>query len=829
MLKMGTTHRSDYELHSSDRLRTPTRSMMRLRGWRLGYLPRGMAILFACGLVAIALDASLFHFVTTSVADATRAAVKARGELDQVAVAHDALIDAEGAVRGLLLTGRAEELEPYSPARDRADGALRALLALSHDSADAQAQIDTFARLARERLDNLGRVVDAYRAGDRARALDILAAGRAGSDELRALAGARKAVLDQRIDALTADRERIVGSALAANAIAALTAIGILVFFAVITARHLSRRHRLEQKIQSSNLELEGLVAKRTQELEHTAASLRAELAHREQQEQMLRESEERFRLLIAGVKDYAIFRLDPQGYITSWNAGAERIKGYSADEIIGKHLSIFYTQEDRNAGAPHHALQTAMKEGKYEAEAVRVRKDGTRFIANVMLDALRDDRGRLVGFAKITRDVTERHQQQAALEEARLALAQSQKMEALGQLSGGIAHDFNNLLHVIKNASAILERRLDGSTPELREVLDMIDRSADRAAKLTQRLLAFSRRQPLQPQRIDPQKLVRDMEPLLKSALGASIELEFAGRKGVWPVSVDPSQLETAILNLAVNARDAMPNGGKLILETTNAYIDEEYVRAHEDAKRGEYALISITDTGTGMTPEVIAKAFEPFFTTKEIGQGTGLGLSQVYGFIKQSGGHVAIDSEVGNGTTIRLYLPRLSAAVPEVREEVHAVASAPVTETILLVEDEADVRSFTATALSELGYKVLTAADASSALAVLASSPQVDLLFTDVGLPNGVDGRQLVDEARKRWPALKVLFTTGYARSSIVHHGRLDPGVELIVKPFSEASLANRIRKILDGARPAASPERVAQGETRIAPQGQTREQRA
>jgi signal transduction histidine kinase len=436
------------------------------------------------------------------------------------------------------------------------------------------------------------------------------------------------------------------------------------------------------------------------------------------------------------------------------------------------------------------------------------VRNDGKRFVANVVIDALRDDSGRLAGFAKITRDVTERHHQQAELEEARLALAQSQKMEALGQLSGGIAHDFNNLLHVIKNAATILRRRLPEANADLRGAIEMIERSADRAANLTQRLLAFSRRQPLQPQRLDPYELVSGIAPLLKSALGESIELQIQGGKGTWPVSVDPSQMETALLNLAVNARDAMAKGGKLTVEITNAYVDEEYASAHEDAKPGEYALIAVTDTGTGMTPEVIAKAFEPFFTTKELGQGTGLGLSQVYGFIKQSGGHVAIESEVGRGTTVRLYLPRVTAAAtaPEAREHAEALPSRPADETILLVEDEDDVRSFTANVLSDQGYRVLTARDASSALAVLASSPKVDLLFTDVGLPNGIDGRQLVEEARQRWPDLEVLFTTGYARTALTHYGRLDPGIELIVKPFSEASLTRRIRKVLDARRRAA-----------------------
>jgi PAS domain S-box-containing protein len=771
-------------------------------------VPRGLAIVFACGLIAIVLEALLFHYVTTSFSVWTQEGIAVRAQLDQLDSVEDALADVETAAQGYLLTGPTASLQPYSTAIARANKFLDALLAAPHSDANDRAQAEQYDSLARSRLDELARVVDAYRAGSRDRTLEVTAGDRTKIDQIRSLGGAREALLRERIYALRTQLQSLVRWSQIGNAVAAVIATAILIFFGLITTRHLLRRQRLEQRIQSSNIELERSVAQRTRELEDSAESLRNELASRERQERKLRESEERFRMLVAGVKDYAIFRLDTQGFVTSWNAGAERIKGYSADEIIGKHFSVFYTPEDRAAGVPQRALETAAREGKFEAESPRVRKDGSHFVANVVIDALRDDSGGLVGFAKITRDVTERHQHQAELEDARAALAQSQKMEALGQLSGGIAHDFNNLLHVIKNAAAILARRLAGQQPDLKRAIEMIERSADRAADLTQRLLAFSRRQPLQPQHVDPCQLVNGMTPLLRSALGESIELQIVGGKGLWPVSVDSSQMETALLNLAVNARDAMRNGGKLTIEVTNAYLDEEYALGHEDATAGEYALIAVTDTGTGMTPEVVAKAFEPFFTTKEIGHGTGLGLSQVYGFIQQSGGHVAIESEVGRGTTVRLYLPRLTAPAPEIRPHPEAEsepAHAP-TETILLVEDEDDVRAFTAAVLSERGYRVLTATDASSALAVLASSPKVDLLFTDVGLPNGVDGRQLVDEARRRWPDLKVLFTTGYARTALMHYGRLDPGIELIVKPFSESSLAKRIRKVLDGERAGA-----------------------
>jgi PAS domain S-box-containing protein len=515
--------------------------------------------------------------------------------------------------------------------------------------------------------------------------------------------------------------------------------------------------------------------------------------------EKSVQESAEQFRILVNGVTDYAIFKLDPRGYVESWNAGAERIKGYTAAEIVGKHFSRFYTEEDRNAGIPARALEIAQRDGKYEAEGWRVRKDGTRFWGSVVVDTLRDDSGRLIGFAKITRDATERLQHQQALIDAQAALAQSQKMEALGQLSGGIAHDFNNLLQVIKNGVELLQRRLQSVDHDVARYLEMIGRNVDRAASLTQRLLAFSRRQPLQPTPLNPNRLISEMTELLHSALGESVALETVLGSGTWAVSVDPNQLETALLNLGVNARDAMPQGGKLTIETSNAYLDETYAAAHQEVKAGQYAMIAVSDTGSGMTKEVAEKAFDPFFTTKQSGQGTGLGLSQVYGFIKQSGGHVKIYSEERAGTTVKLYLPRLTQGAPSAVREAEVVHEAPASGTILVVEDHDDVRAFTAELLRDLGYRVLVAPDARSALSLLEKEPIIDLLFTDVGLPDGINGRQLADTATARWPSLKVLFTTGYARNAIVHHGRLDPGVELILKPFTQAALAQKLRRVL------------------------------
>ena len=516
-----------------------------------------------------------------------------------------------------------------------------------------------------------------------------------------------------------------------------------------------------------------------------------------------LGESESRFRLLVKGVVDYAIFMLDREGRVTNWNTGAERIKGYAASEIIGQHFSRFYTEEDRAEGIPQRALATAVRTGKFEAEGWRVRKDGTRFWANVLIDAIRDDAGELIGFAKVTRDMTERR----AVEER---LRQAQKMEAIGQLTGGVAHDFNILLTVIFGNLETLQRRLpEKDDDDLRRLVEGAIRGATRAAQLTHRLLAFSRRQPLEPKPVNLNRLVAAASELLQRTLGERVAVETVLGAGLWWVQVDPSQLESALLNLAVNARDAMPEGGKLTIETANTYLDEAYAAGQDDLAPGQYVLLAVSDTGTGMSKEIIVRAFEPFFTTKAPGEGTGLGLSQVYGFIKQSGGHVKIYSEPGEGTTVKLYLPRLATA-PGQGESAETGPMAPMArrgETILVVVDDDDVRAHSVDILRELGYRVIAAPDGPSALRILESEPEIRLIFTDIGLPGGLNGRHLAEEARRRYPALRVLYTTAYARNAILHQGRLEPGVDVVLKPFTYAALAAKIREVLD--RPFKSAE--------------------
>jgi signal transduction histidine kinase/DNA-binding response OmpR family regulator len=386
--------------------------------------------------------------------------------------------------------------------------------------------------------------------------------------------------------------------------------------------------------------------------------------------------------------------------------------------------------------------------------------------------------------------------------------LRQSQKMEAIGQLTGGLAHDFNNMLAVVIGSVNLAKRRLGGvDQPDAIRYLDSALEGAEHAATLTHRLLAFSRRQPLAPEPLDPNKMVSGMAEMLRRTLGEQVHLEAVFAGGLWRAFVDPSQLETTILNLALNARDAMPEGGKLTIETSNAYLDEEYAAREVGIPPGQYVLVAVTDTGAGMNREVIERAFDPFFTTKPAGRGTGLGLSQVYGFVRQSGGHVKIYSEAGHGTTVKIYLPRHhgAAEASDAPAPARATPRGEKKETILVVEDDARVRALTADTLKELGYSVLEADSAAAALRQLEMYPNVDLLFTDVVMPDA-NGRHLADEARRRRPQLQILFTTGYTRNAVVHNGVLDPGVELIVKPYSIDRLARKVRDLLDRREPGA-----------------------
>ncbi len=661
-------------------------------------------------------------------------------------------------------------------------------------------------------------------------------------------------------------------------------------------------RKNAEQSLNNLNQTLEERVEERTRQVEETFGKLH--------------ETERRFRMLVQGVTDYAIFMLDPKGVVTNWNPGAWRIKGYRADEIIGQHFSRFYTAEDRANGLPQRALATAAQEGRFEGEGWRVRKDGERFWASVVIDAIRDDAGELIGFAKVTRDITERRKVQEALVESaemargiidtaldafvqmdddgivlewnpqaeaifgwsraeavgrRLAaliipparrachqrgleqflrtgdgpmlgrrvqlqalrrdgaeitvelsvnarqhgqrcvfngfmrdvteklaaeaqLFHAQKMETIGQLTGGVAHDFNNLLTaIIGNLEVLAATVPEGSS--VSRSLEAALRAAWRGSSLTEHLLAFSRRQEIRPEIVNIDRLVRDLVFLCQKTVGEAIEIEVRSQEDLWTCRIDPGQFEAALLNLAANARDAMNRSGRLTITTENRAIGGKGIG---DLAGGEYVVVSVADTGCGMSDEVLARVFEPFFTTKEVGEGTGLGLSQVYGFARQAGGIARIESTPGVGTTVRLYLPRSEG---EIRHErtLNGLSRAPSgAATILVVEDDADVRDMIGGILSQLGYRTLVATTGAEALTRLRRERKVDLLFTDIVMPAGMSGIELARKARDLRPDLKILLSSGHAGDEIKSH-LLRGQFAFISKPYRTAALAAKLEEVL------------------------------
>jgi PAS domain S-box-containing protein len=498
---------------------------------------------------------------------------------------------------------------------------------------------------------------------------------------------------------------------------------------------------------------------------------------------------------LARGIVDSALdafVQIDEGGKVRDWNSQAEAIFGWPREAAIGRRFF-----ETIISGADRDELKAAARRfldsGKGELpgrrrEVIARRRDGKEFKAELSVTALKTREGFL--FNGFFRDLTEKI---AAADRIR----QTEKMEAVGQLTGGIAHDFNNILTVITGTIEILAEAVQ-KEPQLASIAKMIDDAATRGAELTQHLLAFARKQPLQPRETDVNTLIVDTAKLLRPTLGEQIEIESMFEDEICLATVDPNQLTTAILNLALNSRDAMPHGGKLILETSTVDLDEAYANANSDVRPGRYVLIAVSDTGAGIPPDMLDKVFEPFFTSKETGKGTGLGLSMVYGFVKQSAGHIKIYSEVGHGTTVKIYLPPGTGAsiAPELTGPTNVQGGI---ERILVVEDDGLVRDYVMTQLHSLGYRALPAANAAEALAIVDSDDAVDLLFTDVIMPGGMNGRQLADEVRRRRPRLRVLFTSGYTENAIIHHGRLDSGVLLLAKPYRKSDLARMIRTAL------------------------------
>ena len=516
------------------------------------------------------------------------------------------------------------------------------------------------------------------------------------------------------------------------------------------------------------------------------------DVTERHQQEAELRESEERFRLLSRATND-AIWDWDLIQDTLWWSQGFETLFGFRRDEVEPTIESwtrrIHPDDQERVVSGIRRAI--AERRPRWSDQYRFARHDGGYSQVTDRGWTIYDDEGQPVRMVGGITDVTRR----LALEEQ---LRRSQRLESVGQLTGGVAHDFNNLLTVILGNADILVDEL-AHEPEQQVLAEMIATAAQRGAELTQRLLAFARRQPLDPRVVDVNRLVADMDGLLRRTLGEHIEIEVVRGAGLWQALVDPSQLDSALLNLCLNARDAMPNGGRLTIETANMRLDEEYAAQHVEVRPGQYVMLAVSDTGTGIAPEHLGRVFEPFFTTKEQGKGTGLGLAMVFGFMKQSGGHLNIYSEFGHGTTVRMYLPRSIAANQQ------RIVSSPVTEsvggseTILLVEDEDLVRQYARDQLVTLGYQVVEAPNGPLALDIIRTRPDIQLLFTDVVMPGGMNGRDLVQLACALRPGLRVLYASGYTESAIVHHGRLDPGVHLLTKPYRRPDLARKVREAL------------------------------
>jgi PAS domain S-box-containing protein len=515
-------------------------------------------------------------------------------------------------------------------------------------------------------------------------------------------------------------------------------------------------------------------------------AKITRDISERKAAEESLRKSEQQFRLLVQGVTDYAIYMLSPSGVVTSWNSGAKRIKGYQLDEIVGRHFGCFYTEEDRENAAPARTLDIACRDGRVELEGWRLRKDGSRFWAHVVVDAIRDETGSLIGFAKVTKDITERKEAAEALDRANAALFQSQKLEALGNLTGGVAHDFNNLLSVLSNGLQVLATQ--SRTYLDAKMLEMMQRAVDRGASLTQQLLSFARQQPLKTETVNLNGLIREFEPMLLRAGLSSIRLEIALDSGRPTVLLDAARFEAALLNLVVNARDAMPDGGLIVVGTEDVELKAGTVGS---LPGGSFIRVFVKDSGSGMSPEIASRAFEPFFTTKEAGKGTGLGLSQVHGFIAQSGGEVLIKSSDGQGTTIDIYLPFATGSA-----ESRADSPGHLVETVLIVEDEPDSLVVAAELFRSIGYDVLTAGNAAAAIEILKNRPGIDIVFSDVMMPRGLSGVELARRVHEQYPAVKIVLASGFPLAALRRqHGDLS-AFTFIPKPYRLADVARALR---------------------------------
>jgi len=523
-------------------------------------------------------------------------------------------------------------------------------------------------------------------------------------------------------------------------------------------------------------------------------AKISRDITQRHKAQEALLESERRFRLLVEAVADCAIFMLDPDGRVSNWNAGAQRITDYAAEEVLGEHFSMFYPDEDRAEGEPERALTVARTQGKHEVEGWRVRKDGRRFCACTMIEAIRDESGNLFGYAAVLRDVTERRTAEKALDDAREQLFQSQKLEAIGQLTGGVAHDFNNLLAAILSGLSLVERMI-GNDEKLKHLLNTMRQATQRGHGLTRQLLTFSRRQPLKPEVIDVSKRLRDTYGLLSRLLTGNVKMQQEIPSGLWPIEVDPTELELAIMNVSLNARDAMPRGGTLLFSAKN-----DLRRDDKTGQTSKFVVVTISDTGSGIAEDIKKRVFEPFFTTKEVGKGSGLGLSQAYGFARESGGSIDIESEVGKGTSVSFRFPAATDKPKGQSSEDNAMASTQDSGTVLLIEDDLSLAELTSALLEHAGYTVKVAHSAAAALNMLKRGSRIDAVFSDIVMPGGMNGFQLARTLRKEFPDVPVLLTTGFSGAADVAQIR---GIEIIAKPYDPDRVTSQLAKLIAESR--------------------------
>ena len=731
-------------------------------GWPTGRLA---SLFLSIGLIVGV--SALSYFRQQDLLSAGRAVDHTREVLYQIEQLLSLLKDAETGQRGFLITGDDRFLEPYTAAIEALPAATATVRALVADNPIQQHRLDELQLLIVERQALLARHIEIRKTQGLA-ALDApeLLHGKDLMDRIRDV------VAEMASTENDLDRSRRETVERAASIASNLLMVGMIVSLAIIgfillqMNREVKRRRAAEIAMGDLNVSLEQRVRDRTEQLEA---------------------SEYRYRNVVDMMQEAIWIHRD--GTIVFANPAAARLFGADTpDLVVGRSIFSLVHPDDRQRALDRTRVTIDERRPIPVIDMRFVGLDGkTRVAAIHALPIIQD--GKVHSMAS-ARDVT-------ALRGAETQLQQAQKMETVGQLTGGVAHDFNNLLTVVIGSLDLAVERVQA---EIRPVIESALRAAERGAALVRQLLAFSRRQTLMPEALDFNRLVSGMEDLLRRTLGEHIGIEMKLTPELWSALADKGQVESALLNLAVNARDAMADGGKLTIETGNTHLDEDYASRNAEVVPGDYVMLAVTDTGTGMPQDVIEHAFEPFFTTKEVGKGTGLGLSMIYGFAKQSGGHLKIYSEVGHGTTMRLYLPRLSAAASAEAIPAALVDHPRGGETVLVVEDDADVRRFVTGQLRDLGYRVLNVADGPSAQKILDGDQSIDLLFTDVVMPGGMTGRQLAETAKQRRPNLKTLYSSGYTENSIVHQGKLDPDVHFLAKPFRRQDLALKVREALD-----------------------------